>query len=810
MKALLIDAWRGAHGRSASTFVAVGGLMVAMAACLIVALLALAFAEPDPTIPAPERVVLLDMKGNPPGQPSPWFAASPVSFGTMLKERGVPLDLISRTSADGLDIKIEGRMQAALLLIADADLVPLFGMTPLQGDLQKTLTQRDSIAITVDLMRKLWGDISPAQAMGRRIDARGGLYTVTAVIPNFDPRTPLGRANPMVGNAWAMVGFESKANPMDEQSLAAIFAINGHVFARLRPESSVEQIAGWMREAFMASPLYAQLPADWRTGREAAYFRGLTLAQLPFEGALNEQRWRLLGAVAAASLLLLLMAAFNCMNLQTANLLHRQRETALRRSLGADGRRLVQLWGVEALISLLLAALGALLIAWWTTPAIATWAGLPAELEVADPLPLRVVLGLALAVLALLALILTLPAAMALRQKPAPALHGRTASEGPWGRRVRQALLTIQLSGVALLLSLAGVLTQQQQYLLGLDRGFETHNRLWLGVMADPENVPSMDAFTAALDRHPAIKTWAFSNARPAADTRGPNELHVSASQHQQVLRVTTVSPGFFATYGMTLLAGTPRLSTGETHVVIDEKAARLLGFPDPQSAIGEVLRGGGGFLQQGTDLRRIVAVVRSVKLESGRDPALPQAFLLSDKPQWDVTVHGADTVTLRQTLDDLWKTYGPKLLYQIESVDDQLASVYDQEQRLATMVTALSLLSVGVAMLGAYALIADTVRRRRTELVLRRLHGADDGAILRQLSLEFVWPLLVGLVIGLPLAAWLGERYLAGFVDRVGIERGVLLPMALAAVATLVSIAIATLRHVRHALALQPIEALK
>jgi len=64
--------------------------------------------------------------------------------------------------------------------------------------------------------------------------------------------------------------------------------------------------------------------------------------------------------------------------------------------------------------------------------------------------------------------------------------------------------------------------------------------------------------------------------------------------------------------------------------------------------------------------------------------------------------------------------------------------------------------------------------------------------------------------VIGLPLAAWLGERYLAGFVDRVGIERGVLLPMALAAVATLVSIAIATLRHVRHALALQPIEALK
>lgn len=810
MKALLLDAWRGTQSRSASTFAAVSGLIVAMAACLVVALLAVALAEPDPAVADPERVVLLDMKGNPPGQPTPWFTRSPLSFGTMLKERRVPLDLISRTSLNGLDIDIEGRKQSALLLIADPDLVPLLGLTTLRGDLQRTLTQRDAIAITVDLMRKLWGDISPAKAVGRRIDARGGAYTVTAVIPNPDPRTALGKANPMVGNAWAMVGFESNANPMSEQDLAAIFAINGRVFARLRPGGSVDQVAGWMREAFIANPLYAQLPADWKAGREAAYFRGITLAQLPFEGATNEQRWRVLGSVAAASVLLLLMAAFNCMNLQTATLLQRQRETALRRSLGADGSQLVRLWSLEVLMSLLLATGGALLMSWWATPAIATWVGLPPEQSVADPLPLRVVLGLVIAVLALLILTLALPASMALRQPPAPALQGRTASEGPWGRRVRQTLLTVQLTGVVLLLSLAGVLTQQQHYLLNLDRGFDTHNRLWLGVMVDPAAVPSMDAFTAALDRHPAIKNWAFSNARPADETRGPNQLHVSPSQHRQVLRVTTVSPGFFATYGMTLLFGTPTVGTGETHVVIDEKATRLLGFSNPQSAIGELLRGGGAFLQEGSELRRIVAVVKNVKLESARNPALPQAFLLSDKPQWDLTVHGTDITTLRQTLDDLWKAYGPPLVYDIQSVDDQLASVYRQEQQLTTMLTAVALLSVGVAILGAYALVADTVRRRRTELVLRRLHGADDVAIVRQLGVEFGPPLLVAAVIGLPLAAWLGERYLAGFVDRVDAGIGLALPMAIAGAATLFVTTLATLRHVRQALAIQPIEALQ
>ncbi len=271
-------------------------------------------------------------------------------------------------------------------------------------------------------MRKLWGEISPAQAVGRRIDARGGLYTVTAVIPNPDPRTPLGRANPMVGNAWAMVGFESKANPMDEQSLAAIFAINGHVFARAASrEGSVDQVARWMREAFMANPLYAQLPADWRTGREAACFRGITLAQLPFEGALNERALAAARCRSSSSALLLLMAAFNCMNLANRQLVHRQRETALRRSLGADDLRLIQLWGLETLLSLLLAATGALLIAWWATPAIAHVGGLACRAAGRRcPAVSRAATGLAIAVLALLALIVTLPASMALRRSPAP------------------------------------------------------------------------------------------------------------------------------------------------------------------------------------------------------------------------------------------------------------------------------------------------------------------------------------------------------------------------------------------------------
>jgi putative ABC transport system permease protein len=318
-----------------------------------------------------------------------------------------------------------------------------------------------------------------------------------------------------------------------------------------------------------------------------------------------------------------------------------------------------------------------------------------------------------------------------------------------------------------------------------------------------------MDAFLAALNKHPAIQHWAFSNGRPARDTQGGIEMQVSPSRHKAVLRLTTVSPGFFDTYGMTLLAGSPRLGSGEEHLVIDAKAARLLGFANPQAAVGALLQGGGDFLQEGTELRRVVAVVKDVKLESARDPALPQAFLLSDKPQWDLTVHGSNLASLRQALEELWKAHGPPLVYDIESVDDQRADSYRQEGQLSTMLAAVAMLAVGVAMVGAYALVADTLRRRRTELVLRRLHGASNTDIARATVSEFAAPVLIAVATGLPIAVWLGERYLQGFVDRVDFVGGVGAPLLAATVASVVITAVAATRHVHGALGIQPIEAL-
>lgn len=813
--ALLREACAGLAQRASATWVSCGGMMLAMAACALVAVLALSRAAIDPGVPEPERVVMLDFMTHQPGEEARWQLASPAGLVPLLKSRGLPLELISRSSSAGFTLQLnadgQSRLEVVRVLAADPDLAPLMGIKALHGDLAATLRRRDAIALTPKLVHKLWGELPLAEALGRTVECRGKAYQVTAVIPAIDSRSSLNAAHEAMAS-FELEGTDFRGGMFDSpEAVESIHQGNAQVYARLRPGTRPEQVVSLLEQAYQAHPLYAKLPAEWKDkspSKKAAEFRVLPLAQLPLEG--QSMVWDLLLVLGAASALLFLLAAINSMNLQTAQLLQRRRETALRRSLGATGFDLLKLWSLELLLSLLISAAGAALLVWWLAPAVADWLGLSAERPILDALPSQVLLGLGAAILVLLPLSLALPAGMALRQVPAPALQGRTASEGPWGRRVRQGLLTLQLCGALLLLALTGVLSLQHRHMVMADRGIETQNRLVLSAIVERDFVPKMDAFAEGLRQHPAIQHFAFSSARPAMDTDGPSEFHVGPKGDKQMLRMTIASPSFFDTYGIKVLAGDPKSGSGEGRLVIDAKAARLLGFASPQAAVGAVLRGGDDLAKEGQEQRRVVAVVNDIKQESAREAARPQGFMLSDEPQWDLTVYGPDPVALRQALESVWTSHGPPLAHLVWTADEQRARVYHLEKLLSWLLAAVALVAVGVAMLGAYALVADTLRRRRTELVLRRLHGAGHGAIAREVAAEFAWPLALAALIGLPLAWLLGQGYLSEFVDRIDLASGLLLPLASAAMLTLLITALAALRHVRLALALQPIEALR
>ncbi|WP_374661532.1 FtsX-like permease family protein [Inhella sp.] len=796
--ALLLDALRALR-RPGAQWLGPFGLALALAAALLVAWLAHSLASPDPGIHEPERVVVLDFKGNPPGNPTPWFTASPVFFGPALQRMGVPLRQVSRTSESELTLRTaSGAPKAFALLVADPDLVPLFGLRALHGNLTATLARRDAVAVTTALVQQLWGALPPAQAVGRTLPLLDGrAFVIGAVMPAWDRRNPQPATE-------VLAGYDSLANPISVEDREWPFMINGRVYARLGEGAQAADVGAWMRAAMLANPRIKQLPPEWTSGREAAYFRGLPLTELPFAGEAGEQRRSRLHALGAAAALLVLLAAVNGANLRAADLLRRQRETALRRSLGARPAALFALWLVEALGPALLAALAAWLMAWWVAPWLATWLGV----WMTDQPPLPLVLGLLALSLLLAPLQLLLPASLALRQPLAPALQGRSGGEGPAGRRLRQGLLVLQLVGALLLLALTGVLMQQHRHLLHADRGYVAENRVVLQGLAGSK--PHTELIEALIHL-PQVQAWAWGDALPTGSWIDRLEGFRGPAGQELPLRSNQVGPSFFRTWGMRLLAGDPMQGAqGEARVVLDAQAARLLGFASPQAAVGQLLQGGGAFMKAGATSYRVVAVVADLRFEAGRLPSQPKLFHLKEGPFQLLTLQGRDIAALEQAVHDTWQRLRPALLRGVERASEQRAQAYSEERRLTGLLAVVAGLALVVALLGAQALVADTLRRRRREIVLHRLHGAGRLAIATRLLRELATPLALSLLLAPPLAAWLGWQHLQQYADRVALLPGLSVPIA-AACALLLPVLLLTLaQQICEALALQPVEALQ
>ncbi|WP_310388748.1 ABC transporter permease, partial [Roseateles sp.] len=493
--------WRQLGAEPLSAAVLIGSLALALAACYLLAVLLGERFNPDPALHAPKRIVLIDFHGNMPGRQEDWFLGAPFVFKQALQEAKAPLSLLTRTSEDTPTLRQGERRLRAHLMAADASLVELFNLRSLQGDLTAALSRPDTIALTEALAQRLFGS---AVALGRSVDVGAQRLTVAAILPQPSSRSLL--------RAEAFVSFDSPAAGIDEETRTAWFQINGQVFARLAPGASTEQVGAIAQSLLDHSPVMTQLPADWTAGgRKAAFMRALPITQLPFEGRAGRQRLMVLSALGGVAGLLLCLALMNCVNLSSVRTLSRQREIAVRKSLGISPPRLLLQFAVEAQLSIALAAGVALLLAWLGLPWVADALQVPLPDSLLQLAPLA---GLGLACLSLGLLVCLYPAWLAWRMQAAPALQGRQASESEGGRWLRRGLTTLQF-GIALLVSsLALLLAAQNRHVLARDLGFAPAGVLTLRLPAGASGQQAED-FQQALRLRPEVVALAWSDSVP-------------------------------------------------------------------------------------------------------------------------------------------------------------------------------------------------------------------------------------------------------------------------------------------------------
>jgi putative ABC transport system permease protein len=397
---------------------------------------------------------------------------------------------------------------------------------------------------------------------------------------------------------------------------------------------------------------------------------------------------------------------------------------------------------------------------------------------------------------------------IALRVRPAESLAGRSHSEGAASRWLRRLMTTVQFGAAALFTAMALTVAWQSRHVADMPRGFEVEGRIAVDLPWETKPAQTT-ALLARIQTWPEVLAAAASEDVPGRDFGDWYIDYTGPSGQAVALRYgATFTPGFLELFGMRLLAGRlsadHRAEVARKGAVLDRRAARALGFASPEAAIGQsVFDDGKPFT--------VVAVIDDIRVEGPRTPDMPHILMpLVERGPGVISVHSRNPAETRRKLAALVNETLPDAQAQVLPVREQQARKMADDVRLGQLIAVTGALALLLAAVGIYALAAYTLRRREREIVLRKLHGAGAGVVARLLLKEFAGVLLAACAVALPLAAWVTQTYLSGFVVRAPVGPGSLWVLLAAVVLLAVVTIVAVARHLRSALALRPLQALR
>ncbi|MGP8243440.1 MAG: ABC transporter permease [Bryobacteraceae bacterium] len=693
------------------------------------------------------------------------------------------------------------RLDAAII---SANLFRVLGVRPAQGrDFRDDEEQegKDTVAILTDGLWRRRFHADPS-LVGRTISLNGRAHTVVGILaPDF--RFPDRNAFSL-GQAVAphVEVFVPKVFSKDElQQLLGTH--NYAVIARLRPGASREQAVAQLEA------VQARMEA---LAGEKIHLRALATPLLEtVAGKSRRGLLVLMGAIAA----LLLIVCVNLANLLLARSERHSREIAVRAALGATRGALIRHGLAE---SLLLAFGGGVLAVGVAAVGIDLLkayapAGIPRLDEVA--LDGRVV-GFGAMLVAVTALLFGfLPAWRASRSDPQDTLRSATrgATASSAAMRLRSVLVASEVGLSAALLILAGMLLNSFVRLIRADKGFRAPTVLAvdIGLSGDkyrPDG--ARDGFYrrlfAALSTEAGVQAAAISSALPLQGETWIDTVSADGGSSPEFpVNVRFVSPDFFRTMGIPLLAGRP-LSEGDRgheRAVISSRLAESL-WPGRDPVGRRFTRGNNEWFEA-------IGVAGDVRAEADQAPVammyrgywewMPYRTVLvaraAGAPQ---SIAGALRAAIHTADPDV---PAPPMRTMSEVFDESVGTRRFQ----MLLAVGFALMALLVASFGIYAVVSYSVARRTSELGIRAALGARAGDLYGLILRQGMAPVVFGLLAAAAAALAFG-RVLGSLLYEVD-GRDPLTIGLVAALLGLVSLA-ACLIPARRASRLDPLDALR
>jgi ABC-type antimicrobial peptide transport system permease subunit len=257
----------------------------------------------------------------------------------------------------------------------------------------------------------------------------------------------------------------------------------------------------------------------------------------------------------------------------------------------------------------------------------------------------------------------------------------------------------------------------------------------------------------------------------------------------------------------MKLLAGhNVRPGDSANEFLINETYAHALGFQQPEQAIGK-------FLTLNGQTSPVVGVVADFHTASFHQSIGPILMAHIPDMEWGIGIRLVTTSGrisgITNTLAQIaakWKKIDPNTPFEYSFLDENIAALYHQDQQLVSLINAAMWLTISIACMGLVGLIVFVVEKRRKEIAVRKVLGADVLNIVALLNAEIIALVTIALLIASPLAWYGAQRWLQNFAYRITMPWW-LFPLAGVAAIAIASLTIST-QVIRAALA-NPVKSL-
>jgi putative ABC transport system permease protein len=466
-------------------------------------------------------------------------------------------------------------------------------------------------------------------------------------------------------------------------------------------------------------------------------------------------------------LLILLLAGINYTNLATARSLSRAKEVSIKKVIGAVPAQLVIQYLAESVCVALLALLFAGLISASLQPFFVQLTGKTLSL-LASPSLLVLLAGITF----LLGLLSgAYPALVLSRFKPARVLKGAFQS-GAQGIALRQSLIVVQFMITLLLITSIVIIYCQMRYIKHKDLGFTKDALVFLRLNGNADVIEGYDAFKQELGTSTLIGgvTASRSGITNGLETGSATTLDGKHKPIQVTTATLEADADYLATYGIQLVAGqnfTPR-AAGDTRkqIILNEQAVKKFGWENAEKALGKPFA-----LDDQPGI--VVGVVRNFHYHSLQHTIGPLAIVLRDAYFSRITlkITGHDMGQSLAFVQKVWRKHFPVALFDYDFVDHLLAEQYQAEERFSTLMLYFSVLSLVIACLGLYGLIAYTTTQKTREIGIRKTLGASVTSIVVLLSGDFLKLVMLACLVALPLAWYLMRLWLQDFAYKIVME---------------------------------------